>query len=271
MVFTSGSVFLGESQSIFKPPYFNGANYFYWKTRIMLFIQANDLTVWDIIMDGPLYTSQARKSRMKKIKEPKRIGRVSSSFNANKIWDKLEVRHEGTSQVNKSKVDILTLNYETFKMKPKEDIKTMSNRFTIIINRLKSYGKTYPNEEVLRKMLRSLFKSLEANVITIEEAKNLETLTLNELIGSLLTHEVRLNEKVEEAKIEKKNVGVAIKSTTNEYSESSEEVDEVKEMIMFARRFKKFMSEPTLRELEDSREDYSVEALILDESKRYHN
>ncbi|KAH1031376.1 hypothetical protein J1N35_043550, partial [Gossypium stocksii] len=36
-------------------------------------------------------------------------------------------------------------------------------------------------------------------------------------------------------------VGIALKSTTNEDSESSEEVDEDKEIEMFARRFKKFM------------------------------
>ncbi|KAK5812068.1 hypothetical protein PVK06_027466 [Gossypium arboreum] len=81
-----------------------------------------------------------------------------SCLNGKEIWDKLEVTYEGTSQLKNSKVGILTLNYETFKMKLEEDIKVMSNRFTIIINGLKSYGKTYQNEEVVRKMLRSLPK-----------------------------------------------------------------------------------------------------------------
>ncbi|KAA3474029.1 Retrovirus-related Pol polyprotein from transposon TNT 1-94 [Gossypium australe] len=50
---TFDSVFYGESQSISKPPCFNGENYSYWKIRIMLFIQANDLTVWDNIINSP--------------------------------------------------------------------------------------------------------------------------------------------------------------------------------------------------------------------------
>ncbi|KAK5802887.1 hypothetical protein PVK06_030515 [Gossypium arboreum] len=79
--------------------------------------------------------------------------RVSSYSNAKEIWDKLEVTHEGTSQVKKFKVGILTLNYETFKMKLEEDIMAMSDRFTIIINGLKTYGKIYPNEEFVRKIL----------------------------------------------------------------------------------------------------------------------
>ncbi|KAH1091979.1 hypothetical protein J1N35_019236 [Gossypium stocksii] len=81
----------------------------------------------------------------------------------------------------------------------------------------------------------------EAKVIAIKEVNNLETLTLDELIGSLLTHELMLNDWVEEAKNEKKKVDVALKSTTNKNSESSEEVDEDREMAMFARRFKIFL------------------------------
>ncbi|KAH1114491.1 hypothetical protein J1N35_007869 [Gossypium stocksii] len=123
-------------------------------------------------------------------------------------------------------------------MKPKEDIKTMSNRFTIIINWLKSYGKTYLNEEVVRKMLKSLPKSLKAKVTAIEEAQNLETLSLDQLIGSLLTHEMRLKEGVEEEKVEKKKISVALKSTIIKESESS---DKNKEMTMFPKRFKRFM------------------------------
>ncbi|KAA3466976.1 UBN2 domain-containing protein [Gossypium australe] len=116
-------------------------------------------------------------------------------------------------------------NYETFKKKPEEDIKTIFDRFTIIINGLKSYGKTYSNEEVVRKMLQSLPKSWEAKVTAIEEAKNLETLSLDELIE----------------KVEKKKVGVALKSKTIKESESSDDVDENKEMAMFTNKFKIFM------------------------------
>ncbi|KAA3484004.1 UBN2 domain-containing protein [Gossypium australe] len=76
---------------------------------------------------------------------------------------------------------ILTFNYETFMMKPNEDIKDMSDKFTIIINKLKSYGKTYPNEELVKKMLKSLPISWDAKVTTIEEANNLETLSLDKL------------------------------------------------------------------------------------------
>ncbi|KAA3470009.1 hypothetical protein EPI10_015750 [Gossypium australe] len=42
MEFIRLNLVLKESQSISKPPYFNDANYSYWRIRMMLFIKAND-------------------------------------------------------------------------------------------------------------------------------------------------------------------------------------------------------------------------------------
>ena len=46
----------------------------------------------------------------------------------------LEVTHEGTGRVKDSKISMLVLDYELFKMKPHESIKDMFTRFTDINN-----------------------------------------------------------------------------------------------------------------------------------------
>ncbi|KAK5811915.1 hypothetical protein PVK06_027300 [Gossypium arboreum] len=120
------------------------------------------------------------------------------------VWDtiidglSIPLKQEGEPLVPKSKKEWNKKDMRSVQlnMKPKDDIKTFSNRFTIIINGLKSYDKIYPNEDVVRKMLRKLPKSWEAKVTSIKEAKK-ETLTLDELIDFLLTHEMRLNEGIE--------------------------------------------------------------------------
>ncbi|KAA3462521.1 zf-CCHC domain-containing protein/UBN2 domain-containing protein [Gossypium australe] len=142
--------------------------------------------------------------------------RLSYCSNAKDIWDKLE------SLMSKSKVGILTLNYETFKIKPDEDIKVHNN-----------HKWAHDNENVVRNMLRNLPKSWEAKVTAIEEAKNLETLLLHELINS--------KKREEDEKDERKEINIAIKSTTNKESELNDEVDEDKEMVMFSKRFKRFI------------------------------
>ncbi|KAK9009125.1 hypothetical protein V6N11_080594 [Hibiscus sabdariffa] len=53
MASNSTSFSMEEGQSISKPPYFNGANYPYWKNRMMLFIRSTDYMIWDVVFDGP--------------------------------------------------------------------------------------------------------------------------------------------------------------------------------------------------------------------------
>lgn len=58
---------------------------------------------------------------------------------SNYIWDTLEVTHECTNQVKEAKIDILTHQYDLFKMKSDETIKDMYTRFTNIKNGFKSF------------------------------------------------------------------------------------------------------------------------------------
>ena len=78
---------------------------------------------------------------------------------AKEIWDKLVVTYEGTSQVRETKINMFVHQYELFKMQPDKTIKEMFTRFTNITNNLKSLGKTYTNEEIVRKILRCLPKN----------------------------------------------------------------------------------------------------------------
>ncbi|GAV83699.1 LOW QUALITY PROTEIN: DUF4219 domain-containing protein/UBN2 domain-containing protein, partial [Cephalotus follicularis] len=68
----------------------------------------------------------------------------------------------------------------------------MFTRFTTIINSLKNLGKSYSNQELVRKILRCLPKSWTPKVTVIEEAKDLSTLPLEQLLGSLMTHETTM-------------------------------------------------------------------------------
>ncbi|KAH1082972.1 hypothetical protein J1N35_022733 [Gossypium stocksii] len=85
--------------------------------------------------------------------------RVSLCDNVKEKWDKLEVTHEGTSRVKESNISFLTLDYQLFKVKLEEGINEMFDHFTHIINSLKTLGKSYSNNEMVKKMLNSLTTS----------------------------------------------------------------------------------------------------------------
>ena len=58
------------------------------------------------------------------------FNRISGCETAKEIWNKLEVTHEGTSQVKESKINILVHKYELFKIKINEIITEMFTKFT---------------------------------------------------------------------------------------------------------------------------------------------
>ncbi|KAL5563974.1 hypothetical protein UlMin_033721 [Ulmus minor] len=119
-------------------------------------------------------------------------------------------------------------------MKHDESIKQMYTHFTDIINDLSSLGKEYTTSEMVRKILRSLPKQWEAKVTAIQEAKDLSKLPLDELIGSLMTHEITMNQNLEDVvKIEKeKNLA---------FSSSTSYDDVEKDIAFLAKKFKNYL------------------------------
>ena len=125
-------------------------------------------------------------------------------------------------------------------MKQNESISSMFTRFTDIINGLKCLGKTYSNSNLVRKVLRSLPRTSEPKVTAIQEAKDLNTYPLDELLGSLMTHELTIQQTSDEESKKKKTI--AFKATTSTLSKEDskkskpEEVED-NDMVLLAHKF----------------------------------
>ena len=90
--------------------------------------------------------------------------------------------------------------------------------------------------------MRVLPKSWASKKDVILEAKDLNILPLEELLRSLLTHEMRLYEDEEQGSKNDKRRGIALKSKVIEDSEIEEENDsEGEEIAIYTRRFKRFV------------------------------
>ncbi|XP_070007994.1 uncharacterized protein [Nicotiana sylvestris] len=177
---------------------------------------AEDSKLWDVICDGPHvpmrklgetrtmvpknrneYSDIDRKAveknfRAKKILicgiRPDEYNIISACDSTKEIWEALQTTHEGTTQVKQSKIDILNTEYEIFRMNDDESIQDMHTRFTSIINELYSLGEVIPRNKLVRKVLSVLPGSWESKVNAITEAKDLQTLAMDELIGNLKTY-----------------------------------------------------------------------------------
>ncbi|KAL4282462.1 hypothetical protein GQ457_16G014910 [Hibiscus cannabinus] len=184
-----------ECQSITKPPFFNGDNYPYWKNRMMLFIKSNDYQVWDVVEDGPFIPMKRDGDRLvPKFKiemtdddrrrmqvndkalhmlfcalGPDMYSKMSSYTSAKEVWDTLETTHEGTNDVKETKIGLLNLSYENFKMEPDENVTKMFDRFSVIVNGLKGFGEIISEDKLVRKLLYSLPESWDSKRTTIIE------------------------------------------------------------------------------------------------------
>ncbi|XP_070046254.1 uncharacterized protein [Nicotiana tomentosiformis] len=180
---------------------------------------AEDSEVWDVICDRSFiltknlgdpavaipktrkeFNDADRKAIEKKIRakkilvcgiSPVEYNRISACQSAKEIWEALQIAHEGTTLVKQSKIEILTTEYELFRMKDDESIKYMHTRFTFITNEIHSLGKIIPRNKLVRKILSVLPSSWESKVNAIIEAKDLQTLTIDELVENLKTYEMK--------------------------------------------------------------------------------
>ena len=144
------------------------------------YIQADDYELWMIIENGPLILKKATedgKIAPKKPEEfnahdvkmletnakakkllyfslgPNEYTRISECESVKEIWDALRIAHEGTNLVKQSRIELLMTKYELFEMGDKETVIEMYTCFTHITNELKSLGKSFTTEELVRKIL----------------------------------------------------------------------------------------------------------------------
>ena len=75
----------------------------------------------------------------------------------------------------------------------------------------------------------------------IQEAKDLNILPLEELLGSLMTHELSMKQHQEEEVKKKRTIALKSIAQLDEETDDTENEEQDEEMALIARRFKKFL------------------------------
>ena len=90
-----------------------------------------------------------------------------------------------------------------------------------IVNSVFNLGKTIPEPKIVRNVLRSLPKRFHAKIIEIKESKDIDKISLTELVGNLQTYELGLT------RIGKSSKGktLALKAKSNDTDEFSDDED----------------------------------------------
>jgi len=110
-----------------------------------------------------------------------------------------------------------------------------------IANSFDSLGEKMSEEKLVRKLLRSLPERFDMKVIVIEEAQDISTLKVDELIGSLQNFEININNN-----ICKKGKGNALISDIDDEETQMEFKDNEslsEAIVLFGRQFNKILKQ----------------------------
>lgn len=99
----------------------------------------------------------------------------------------LRVVHQGTNTVKNSKIQPLTTKFQNFKISYSELFTYFHNWLKDIYNSLYNLGEPISKTRIVKNIARSLPEKFVSKITTIEESKDLNTLTKNELFSYLQT------------------------------------------------------------------------------------
>ncbi|XP_069154457.1 uncharacterized protein [Solanum lycopersicum] len=102
-----------------------------------------------------------------------------------------------------------------------EIIQELHTRFTTMINEIYSLGKIIPNEKAVRKHLSVLPESWESKVEVITEAHDQDKLAMDEIIGNLMTYELKKKQEKEIGGKRKENNLVPTGTTPENFEDES--------------------------------------------------
>ncbi|CAL2238862.1 unnamed protein product [Prunus armeniaca] len=200
------------SGSIEHPPYFDGNNYGAWKAKMKSFLWSLDERVWSTVVHGfP--------------KPTKTIGKGD---------EETTVTHEGTDTVKGAKLQMHTLQFETLMMDENETFSEFYAKLCAIVNACSGLGEKIPEDRVVKIFLRSLPQRFQPKITAIEEIHDLNTLKVQELIGSIQTYEMKHLPP-------KKSKNVAFKVVNEEDDGHSNEDCSDEELTILTRRFMNFL------------------------------
>ncbi|KAF5458969.1 hypothetical protein F2P56_022961, partial [Juglans regia] len=178
----------GASTSV---PIFSDENYDYWSIKMKTFFISQDL--WDVVERGltvpAVGVSDSTQSKQETTKDAKALfilqqavsesifPRLMRAETSKAAWEILQAEFQGNTKVKLIKLQGFRREFENLKMKESEAVKEYDSRLIELVDQMRA--QVYPEK-------------YDHVVAAIEESKDLQTLSVTELMRSLQAHEQRL-------------------------------------------------------------------------------
>ena len=240
-----------HGHSLVIPPHFDGNNYAYWKVRMKAFLKSIDERVWNSVEYGwekpttPVsewQTSQKEAAAFNsKVMNAifntvsmKEFKRISNAEVAHTAWNILQIVHEATKAVKINKLQQLTSKFESIRIFDDESFDELYAKLNDIINSAYNLGEIYDQPKIIRKILRSLTENFRPKVTVITESKDVDSIPIDELVGSLQSYEMDLPKT-------SKSKSIALKSVDDVEVGGFDDELSATEIAYIAKNFRNFL------------------------------
>ncbi|XP_047268896.1 uncharacterized protein LOC124898867 [Capsicum annuum] len=194
---------MNSETSFLIPPVFNGENYQAWAIRMMVHLEALDL--WEAaeedykvtpLGDNPTVNQMRHhkegKTRKAKAKaclflavSPLILTKIMQMKSAAEIWEYLEKEYQGNERVQNMQVMNLIREFEMKRMKESETKKDYADQLLDLAKKVRLFGKDFTDERIDQKTLVTLPEKYEATISSLENSKDLSSITLAEFVNAL--------------------------------------------------------------------------------------
>lgn len=177
-------------------PMLNRGNYTAWSIKMRVFMQAQG--VWPAVeTTDPKTVVEEKTDKMalaaiyQGIPEDILLA-VAEKKTEIEAWKAIKKMCLGAERVKKAKIQTLKSEFESLSMKETEALDDFCMRLNGLVTTIRALGEEIQEAYVVKKLLRAVPSKFLQIVSTIEQFGNLETMSVEEAVGSLKAHEERL-------------------------------------------------------------------------------
>lgn len=171
-------------------------NYTAWSMKMRVFMQAHG--VWEAVEPSdPKVAVEGKVDKValamiyQGIPEDVLLS-IADKKTAKDAWDAIKTMSQGADRVKKARIQTLRAEFEVMSMKDSEQLDDFYMRLNGIVSNIRALGEEVKESYVVKKILRAVPAKFLQIASTIEQFGNLETMSVEETIGSLKAHEERV-------------------------------------------------------------------------------
>lgn len=123
---------------------------------------------------------------------------ITKKDTSKQLWDSMKMKYQGNDRVRRAQLNRLRREFEVLAMKQGESVNDYFGRVMTIANDMRNCGEDMTDVKIVEKILRTLTEKWNYIVCSIEEANDVDTLTVDALQSSLLVHEQKFRREPDE-------------------------------------------------------------------------